>query len=35
MGLRAPFMFVRNALAEPNFRNMSRRMGMWLVSSVT
>ena len=35
MGLRLPLMLVRKALAEPNFRNMSRRTGIWLSSSVT
>ena len=34
-GFLMPRMLVRNALALPNLRNMSRRMGMWLWSSVT
>jgi len=33
--LRIPFIPMRKALAEPNFKNISSRMGMWLVSSVT
>jgi len=28
IGFLMPFMFTRNALAEPNLRNMSRRIGM-------
>ena len=34
-GLRSPFMLTRNALAAPNLRNMSRRTGMWFLSSET
>ena len=31
----SPFIFVRKALALPKRRNMSRRTGTWLASSVT
>ena len=34
MGLRTPLYPLRNTLAEPKERNMSRRTGMWLASSV-
>ena len=34
IGLRVPLAFTRKALALPNFRNISRRTGMWFSSSV-
>lgn len=34
-GLRSPLYPTRNAFADPNFKNMSRRTGIWLASSLT
>ena len=35
IGLLIPFIETRKALAEPNFKLISRRTGIWLLSSVT
>ena len=35
IGLLIPFIETRKALADPNFRRISRRTGIWLLSSVT
>lgn len=35
IGPLIPFIETRKALADPNFRRISRRTGIWLLSSVT
>ena len=35
IGLLIPFIETRKAFAEPNFKLISRRTGIWLLSSVT
>ena len=35
IGLLIPFIETRKALADPNFKRISRRTGIWLLSSVT